>query len=139
MRPGSKVLEIGTGSGYQAAVLAAITDHVYTIEIKEPLAERARASLEAAGFPKVTSDRADGYFGWKDHAPFDAIIVTCAAPHVPPSLVAQLAPGGRMVIPVGAAMAIQDLMVVTKDEDGRVRTKSLYPVRFVPLTGAGAE
>jgi protein-L-isoaspartate(D-aspartate) O-methyltransferase len=139
VRPGSKVLEIGTGSGYQAAILAAITDDVYTVEIKEPLVERAHASLEAAGFRSVTQLGGDGYFGWKDHEPFDAIIVTCAAPHIPPSLVAQLAPGGRMVIPVGAAMAIQDLMLVTKDEDGTVRTKSLYPVRFVPLTGAGAE
>ena len=135
----SKVLEIGTGSGYQAAVLAAITKHVFSIEIKEPLAKRARESLDAAGYRAVTTKHGDGYHGWKEHAPFDAIVVTAAAPHVPPPLVKQLARGGRMVIPVGPPMAVQDLMLVTKDAEGKVRTKSLYPVRFVPLTGAGAE
>ncbi len=139
VRPDSKVLEIGTGSGYQAAILAAITDHVFSIEIKEPLVARARKSLEAAGFGSVTTRHGDGYHGWKEHAPFDAILVTAAAPHVPPPLVEQLAPGGRMVIPVGPAMAVQDLMLVTKGADGEVRTKSLYAVRFVPLTGDGAE
>lgn len=137
--PESKVLEIGTGSGYQAAVLAAICDHVFTIEIKAPLAKRARANLDAVGFGEVIAKHADGYDGWPEHAPFDAIVVTAAAPHVPPPLVKQLAPGGRMVIPVGPPMAVQDLMLVTKDAQGRVRTRSLYPVRFVPLTGAGAE
>ena len=137
--PGARVLEIGTGSGYQAAVLAAITDHVFSIEIKEPLAQRARASLDAAGFESVTTKHGDGYHGWAEHGPFDAILVTAAAPHVPPPLVRQLAPGGRMVIPVGPALAVQDLMLVTKDAEGTIRTKSLYPVRFVPLTGAGAE
>jgi len=139
VHPGSKVLEIGTGSGYQAAVLAAITDHVYTIEIKQPLVTQARANLDAAGFGAVKSRHGDGYYGWVEHAPFDAIVVTAAAPHVPPPLVEQLAPGGRMVIPVGEPMAVQDLLLVTKDEQGEVRTKSLYPVRFVPLTGAGVE
>jgi protein-L-isoaspartate(D-aspartate) O-methyltransferase len=139
VEPDSRVLEIGTGSGYQAAILAAITDHVFSIEIKAPLAERARASLDAAGFEQVTTKHGDGYDGWAEHAPFDAIVVTAAAPHVPPPLVRQLAPGGRMVIPVGPAMAVQDLMLVTKDAEGTVRTKSLYRVRFVPLTGAGAE
>jgi protein-L-isoaspartate(D-aspartate) O-methyltransferase len=139
VRAGSRVLEIGTGSGYQAAVLAAISDHVFSIEIKEPLARRARRSLDAAGFSTVTTKHGDGYHGWAEHAPFDAIVVTAAAPHVPPPLVKQLAPGGRMVIPVGPAMAVQDLMLVTKDAEGTVRTQSLYPVRFVPLTGTGAE
>ena len=136
--PRSKVLEIGTGSGYQAAVLAAITRQVWSIEIKEPLARRARETLDETGFDFVTTKHADGYHGWKEHAPFDAILVTAAAPHVPPPLVEQLAPGGRMVIPVGQPMAVQDLMLVTKDEDGTVRTRSLYAVRFVPLTGTGA-
>lgn len=132
----SRVLEIGTGSGYQAAVLAEITPHVRTIEIKEPLAKRAAATLKGAGYPRVKVRHGDGYHGWDEAGPFDAILVTAAAPQIPPPLVRQLAKGGRMVIPVGRPFATQDLILVTKDEEGRVRTKSLYPVRFVPLTGS---
>ncbi|MHC4470867.1 MAG: protein-L-isoaspartate(D-aspartate) O-methyltransferase [Planctomycetota bacterium] len=135
----SRVLEIGTGSGYQAAVLAEITPHVYTIEIKEPLYRSARRTLTETGYTSVRVRHGDGYHGWQEEAPFDAIIVTAAAPHIPPPLVRQLKPGGRMIIPVGAAFAIQDLVRVTKDADGTFRTRSLYPVRFVPLTGSVRE
>ncbi|MDJ0974522.1 MAG: protein-L-isoaspartate(D-aspartate) O-methyltransferase [Planctomycetota bacterium] len=131
----SKVLEIGTGSGYQAAVLAEITPHVFSIEIKEPLAERAAQTLKTLGYDSVQVRHADGYYGWPEEAPFDAIVVTAAAPHVPPPLVKQLKPGGRMVIPVGQPFAVQDLVLVEKDTDGKVYTRSLYAVRFVPLTG----
>ncbi|MHC5011710.1 MAG: protein-L-isoaspartate(D-aspartate) O-methyltransferase, partial [Planctomycetota bacterium] len=133
--PGSKVLEIGTGSGYQAAVLAEITPHVFTIEIKKPLADRAAEDLEAAGYDTVQVRHGDGYYGWEEEAPFDAILVTAAAPHVPPPLVRQLKPGGRLVIPVGPAFMVQDLLLVTKEEDGTIRSRSLYAVRFVPFTG----
>jgi protein-L-isoaspartate(D-aspartate) O-methyltransferase len=131
-----KVLELGTGSGYQAAVLAQITPWVFTIEIKEPLAKRARRTLDKLGYKSVQSRHGDGYYGWPKEAPFDAIIVTAAAPHVPPPLVQQLKPGGRMIIPVGPPMRVQDLRLITKDEKGRVKSKSLYAVRFVPLTGS---
>jgi protein-L-isoaspartate(D-aspartate) O-methyltransferase len=136
IQPGERVLEIGTGSGYQAAVLAELTSEVFTIEIREPLARRAAATLKGAGYAAVKVRHADGYHGWAAKGPFDAILVTAAAPHVPPPLVRQLKPGGRMVIPVGGAFAVQDLVLVTKDAEGRVRTKSLYAVRFVPLTGS---
>lgn len=136
IQPGERVLEIGTGSGYQAAVLAELTSEVFTIEIREPLARRAAATLKGAGYATVKVRHADGYHGWAAKGPFDAILVTAAAPHVPPPLVRQLKPGGRMVIPVGGAFAVQDLVLVTKDAEGRVRTKSLYAVRFVPLTGS---
>jgi len=136
IRPGDRVLEIGTGSGYQAAVLAEVASEVLTVEIKEPLARRASAVLKGAGYAKVKVRHADGYHGWPERAPFDAILVTAAAPHVPPPLVRQLRPGGRMVVPVGSAFAVQDLVLVTKDEEGKVRTRSLYAVRFVPLTGS---
>ena len=136
VKAGDRVLEIGTGSGYQAAVLAEITDHVYTIEIVEPLADAARERLARLGYDKVRTKKGDGWFGWKDAGPFDAIVVTAAAAQVPPPLVEQLAPGGRMVVPVGQPYAVQTLVVVTKDADGTVRTKSLYDVRFVPFTRA---
>ena len=136
VEPGSRVLEIGTGSGYQAAVLAEITPHVFSIEIKPSLAKRAAHALREAGYETVKTREGDGYDGWPEEAPFDAILVTAAAPHVPPPLVRQLKLGGRMVIPVGSAFAVQDLVLVTKDEDGTVRTHSLYAVRFVPLTGS---
>jgi protein-L-isoaspartate(D-aspartate) O-methyltransferase len=131
----AKVLEIGTGSGYQAAILAQITPQVYTIEIKKPLADAAVERLRALGYSTVRARQGDGYFGWAEAAPFDAIMVTAAAPRVPPPLVRQLKPGGRLIVPVGRPFATQDLMLVTKDEKGEVRTKSLFPVSFVPLTG----
>ena len=132
----SRVLEIGTGSGYQAAVLAEIVDQVYTIEIVEPLAAQGRKNLDAAGYGTVVSRPGDGYFGWAEHAPFDAIVVTAAAAHIPPPLVEQLRPGGRMVIPVGPPFQTQSLMLVEKQADGTVVQRNLMPVRFVPLTRA---
>ena len=136
LKKGMKVLEIGTGSGYQAAVLAQITPWVHTIEIKKPLAARAQLTLKRLGYTTVRARQGDGYHGWPEAAPFDAIIVTAAAPHVPPPLVKQLKNGGRMILPVGAPFAVQDLRLVRKDKEGRVRTRSLYAVRFVPLTGS---
>jgi len=133
-----KVLEIGAGSGYQAAVLAEIVDHVYTVEIVEPLAKWAEERLQLAGYENVTVKHADGYHGWEEHAPFDAIVVTAAAPHIPPPLIAQLKDGGRMVIPVGSRFRTQQLVLVEK-VDGRVTTRNMLPVRFVPFTRAGGE
>ena len=129
------VLEIGTGSGYQAAVLSPLVSNVFSIEIVEPLASRAAERLKALGFANVTVRPGDGYHGWPEHAPFDSIVVTAAASHVPPPLIAQLKPGGRMVIPVGGGFALQHLMLIEKDAQGRVHSRSLLPVRFVPLTG----
>ena len=131
---GDKVLEIGTGSGYQAAILAEIVGQVYTIEIIEPLADSAAARLKRLGYNKVEVKFGDGYFGWPKHAPFDAIIVTAAADHVPPPLIEQLKPGGRMVIPLGSVFFRQTLVLVEKDTDGKVRTRNIAPVAFVPLT-----
>lgn len=130
------VLEIGTGSGYQASILSEMAQSVYSIEIIEPLAAEAAQHLQAAGYAKVNTKVGDGYFGWPEHAPFDAIIVTAVASHVPPPLVQQLKTGGRMVVPVGAPFMTQHLMLVEKQEDGSVITKQLLPVKFVPLTGA---
>jgi protein-L-isoaspartate(D-aspartate) O-methyltransferase len=134
-RPGYRVLEVGTGSGYQAAVLAELCDEVYTIEIIEPLATAAAARLERLDFDNVEVRAADGYYGWREHAPFDAIIVTAVATHVPPSLIAQLKPGGRMVLPIGTRFTVQQLVLVRKGDDGRVTTRQILPVAFVPLTG----
>lgn len=131
------ILEIGTGSGYQAAVLAELAGKVHSIEIIEPLGTQAARRLAALGYDNVETTIADGYYGWKAHAPFDAIVVTAAASAVPPPLIAQLKPGGRMVIPVGTSFFTQTLMLVTKDAQGRVRTRQVLPVRFVPLTGKG--
>jgi len=136
LKPEHRVLEVGTGSGYQAAVLSRLVGDVYTVEIKPILAERSRTLLQELGFRNVHAREGDGYFGWREEAPFDGIIVTCAAGHIPPPLLAQLRQGGRMVIPVGGFYEVQRLMVVTKDEDGMVRTQELLPVRFVPMTGA---
>jgi protein-L-isoaspartate(D-aspartate) O-methyltransferase len=133
--PRSKVLEIGTGSGYQAAVLAHLTPHVYTIEIIEPLAESAASALETYGYGDVEVRHADGYFGWESEAPFDAIIVTCAAGHLPPPLWDQLKPGGRIVIPIGGTFSVQRLVVVEKAEDGTRTSNTVMGVRFVPMTG----
>lgn len=133
--PGDKVLEVGTGSGYQAAILAEMGARVYSIEIVEPLADAARERLKKLGYGQIELRTGDGYHGWPEAAPFDAIIVTAAASHVPPPLVQQLKPGGRMVIPVGGRFTLQYLMLVEKQDDGTVTTRQLLPVVFVPLTG----
>lgn len=137
MAPGPEdvVLEVGTGSGYQAAVLAKLVRQVYSIEIIEPLASTAGARLEQLGYTNVTTRLGDGYFGWQEHAPFDAIIVTAAASHVPPPLIEQLKPGGRMVIPVGGRFTVQYLLLLEKTMAGEIRTRQITAVRFVPLTG----
>jgi protein-L-isoaspartate(D-aspartate) O-methyltransferase len=135
LRPGDRVLEVGTGSGYQAAVLAELTPWVLSMEIVAELAERARRTLDAAGYGYVRLRTGDGYYGWETEAPFDAIIVTAAADHVPPPLVAQLKPGGRMVIPIGAPWDVQALVVLTKDADGKIESRRTMAVRFVPFTG----
>lgn len=130
--PEARVLEIGTGSGYQAAVLSRLAQHVYTIEIVAPLARRAAEVLARVGAANVSTRIGDGYRGWPEEAPFDAIIVTAAPDHIPPALVEQLAPGGRLVIPVGDAE--QDLTVIEKAADGATHSSTVVPVRFVPLT-----
>jgi protein-L-isoaspartate(D-aspartate) O-methyltransferase len=137
-QPGHVVLEVGTGSGYQAAVLAAIVRRVYSIEIVESLGREAQARLQTLGHGNVEVRIGDGYRGWPEHAPFDGIIVTAAAPHVPEPLVQQLKPGGRMVIPVGSGPFGQDLLLIEKSTDGSVKRRVVLPVRFVPLTGEGA-
>jgi protein-L-isoaspartate(D-aspartate) O-methyltransferase len=131
--PHHVVLEVGTGSGYQAAVLAEVVARVYTIELLEPLGKEAERRLKSLGYGNVEFRIGDGYQGWPEKAPFDAIVVTAAAPQVPPALVAQLKPGGRMVIPVGASPSSQHLLLLTKAADGSVREKRVLPVRFVPL------
>jgi len=135
LEPGMRVLEIGTGSGYQAAVLAEILDDVFTVEIVEGLARWGEGNLREAGYEHVQVRHADGYYGWEEHAPFDAIIVTAAADHIPPPLLEQLKDGGRMVIPVGSPFRTQTLMLVTRNGEDVV-TESLLPVRFVPFTRA---
>ena len=134
--PNAKVLEIGTGSGYQAAVLAELTPHVYTIEIVKPLAKRAQQTFKKHGYKTIKAKHGDGYLGWPQFAPFDAVIVTCAPDHIPQPLIDQLKPEGRMCIPVGGVgvYEIQYLMLVTKTKDGRLKKQSRMPVRFVPLT-----
>jgi protein-L-isoaspartate(D-aspartate) O-methyltransferase len=133
--PESVVLEVGTGSGYQAAVLAEIVHKVYTIEIVQPLADRAARRLEELGYHNVHVRAGDGYAGWPEHAPFDAIIVTAAPERVPPALIEQLKPGGRMVIPVGPVDRTQMLQVLTKRPDGSVVRENVMAVRFVPMVG----
>ncbi len=135
LRPGARVLEVGTGSGYQAAVLGELVADVYTMEIIEALGEQAGRRLQRLGYGGVRVRLGDGYYGWQEYAPFDAIVVTAAASHIPPPLVEQLKPGGRMVIPVGGRFQVQQLTLITKDPDGRTRTRQILPVRFVPLTG----
>lgn len=137
-RPDSVILEIGTGSGYQAAVLAELVRQVYSIEIIAALAEAARESLAQLGYANVVIRHADGYHGWAEHAPFDGIIVTAAAPCIPPPLIEQLKPGGRLVIPVGMPGCIQQLKVVEKLADGTARSRDVLMVAFVPLTGSCA-
>ena len=135
--PGDVVLEIGTGSGYQAAILAELAQAVYTMEIIEPLAVQAGERLGRLGYAKVQTRLGDGYHGWPEHGPYDAILVTAAASHVPPPLIAQLKAGGRMVIPVGAPFMIQYLLLIEKAGDGSVSTRQVLPVSFVPLVGGG--
>jgi protein-L-isoaspartate(D-aspartate) O-methyltransferase len=135
---GWKVLEIGTGSGYQAALLTKFTSNIYTIEIVEPLHKQALQRLKQFGLGADRVLHGDGYFGIEKAAPFDGIIVTAAADHIPPPLIQQLRPGGRMVLPIGPVHATQRLVVVEKDAAGKVRTQTHHPVRFVPLTGGPA-
>ncbi len=135
IKAGDKVLEIGTGSGYQAAILAEMGSSVYSIEIIEPLGIQASGLLKTLGYRNVETRVGDGYYGWPEAAPFDAIMVTAAASHVPPPLIKQLKPGGRMMIPIGSQFMTQYLMLVEKQQDGSVATRQILPVRFVPLTG----
>ncbi|MBN2448056.1 MAG: protein-L-isoaspartate(D-aspartate) O-methyltransferase [Phycisphaerae bacterium] len=136
---GERVLEIGTGSGYQAAVLNELTPYVYSIEILEPLHDEVVARFERLGYKTIQTRHADGYDGWAEAGPFDGIIVTCAAGHVPPPLWEQLKPGGRMVIPVGGVYETQRLLVLEKDAKGQRSSRSVLAVRFVPMTGKAQE
>lgn len=129
------ILEVGTGSGYQAAILAELVNRVYSIEIIAALAIRAEQDLENLGYRNITTKLGDGYFGWEEHAPFDGIVVTAAATHVPPPLIDQLKPGGRMVIPVGGRFMTQQLLLLEKTAGGEIITRQIAAVRFVPLTG----
>ena len=134
-QPDHVVFEVGTGSGYQAAILSPLVKHVYTVEIVPELGEMAAARLKELGYDNVTVRVGDGYAGWPEHAPFDSIIVTCGAEEIPPPLVEQLKPGGTMVIPVGPFNQVQELTVVKKDAEGQITTHLVMPVRFVPMTG----
>lgn len=138
VRPGAsdRVLEIGTGSGYQAAVLAEIVKHVYTIELEADLAQSAERLLSSLKYRNVTVRAGDGYAGWPEQAPFDIIVVTAAPDHIPQPLLEQLKPGGRMVIPVGSMFATQQLRLIEKDAAGKVHARDITPVRFVPLRRA---
>ncbi len=130
---GDTVLEIGTGSGYQTAILSLLVRQVYSVEVVEPLAERAKVRLKQLGYHNVETQVGDGYLGWQEHAPFDGIIVTAGAPHVPPPLEEQLKPGARLVIPVSDGFMGQQLMVVEKGMDGVISREPILPVAFVPL------
>jgi protein-L-isoaspartate(D-aspartate) O-methyltransferase len=133
LTPAEKALEIGTGSGYQSAVLSRLAKEVYSIEIVPELARESAERLRELGYGNVTVKEGDGYRGWPEHAPFDAILVTAAPDRIPQPLLDQLAPGGRMVIPVGSFF--QELKVLTKDRNGKITEKDILPVRFVPMTG----
>ena len=135
LKAGDKVLEIGTGSGYQAAVLSEITKEVYTVEIIEELGKSAKKRLKDLGYKSIRCKIGDGYYGWKEYAPFDRIMVTAAATHIPPSLIRQLKKGGKMCIPVGNPFLTQNLILIEKDKEGNLKTRNILPVRFVPLTG----
>jgi len=128
------VLEIGTGSGYQAAILGELCASVHSIEIVEPLAERSAAVLERLGYDNVSVRSGDGFAGWPEAAPFDSIVVTAAAEEAPPPLIEQLRPGGRLVIPLGPAGGVQELVIIDKDADGNLDRRLVFPVRFVPFT-----
>lgn len=134
-QPQHRILEVGTGSGYQAAVMAELVQKVYTIEIIKPLEKLARKRLKRLAYKNISVKLGDGYYGWKEHAPYDAIIVTAAASHIPPPLIAQLKPNGRMMIPVGSRFLVQQLLLVEKDKNGEVSARQILPVAFVPLTG----
>ncbi len=135
LKPTDRVLEIGTGSGYQAAVLSKIVNEVYTIEVVSELGIAAKERLERLGYTNIKTQVGDGYYGWEAHAPYDAIIVTAAAGQIPPPLLKQLKPGGRMIIPVKSFYYVQYLILVSKDEKGAITTRQTLPVMFVPLTG----
>jgi protein-L-isoaspartate(D-aspartate) O-methyltransferase len=134
LKPGDRVLEIGTGSGYQAAVLAGIVQEVYTIEIRKTLADRSEKTLADLGYLNVKVKSGDGYFGWEEHAPFDAIIITAAANHIPPLLIKQLKEGGRLIVPLGSTVYYQMLTLATKRK-GELDVEQICPVAFVPMTG----
>ena len=136
LRPDARVLEVGTGSGYQTAILAELAKEVVTIEVVEELAAEARRRLEALGYRNIEYRVGDGAAGCPERAPFDGIIVTAAGPEIPPALIEQLAPGGRLVIPIGPDPLSQHLVLVEKDAQGQVSRRRLFPVAFVPLTGA---
>ena len=133
--PDDRVFELGTGSGYQAAVASRVAGAVYTMEIYQLLADAATQRLTSLGYSNVHVRGGDGYFGWKEEAPFDAIIVTAAADHIPPPLINQLKPGGRLIIPLGNPFTVQQLVLVTRDSEGQVTERPIIPVRFVPLLG----
>lgn len=135
MKPGNKVLEIGTGSGYQAAVLSELTPHIYTIEIVKPLGDQAKKRFEILGYHTIQTKIENGYKGWAEHAPFDRIILTAAPEEIPQPLIDQLAPGGIMIAPVGSVDRNQVLTKITKDKEGNISRKKMLPVRFVPMTG----
>ena len=135
LEPENRVFELGTGSGYQAAVASKVAGSVYTMEIYKDLADAAKERLKSLGFTNVYAQHGDGYHGWKEKAPFDAIIVTAAADHIPPPLIEQLRPGGRLIIPLGSPFSIQQLVLVTKVLKGKVSERPVLAVRFVPLLG----
>ena len=135
LKPGEKVLEIGTGSGYQAAILREMTPSVYSIEIRPKLSQFAAANLKRAGYADIRLKTGDGFFGWKEQAPFDAILITASANHVPPPLKKQLKVGGRLVLPLGSTIYYQTLYLITRVSKNRFTQKALGDVRFVPMTG----
>jgi protein-L-isoaspartate(D-aspartate) O-methyltransferase len=132
-QPSDRVLEVGTGSGYQAAVLARLVSHVYTIELEDTLARSAGAVLRELKYQNVTVRAGDGYAGWPEHAPFDIVIVTAAPEQIPQALIDQLKPGGRLIVPVGPRFTVQQLQLLEKDKNGAVTTRNVSPVMFVPL------
>jgi protein-L-isoaspartate(D-aspartate) O-methyltransferase len=135
LKPSDRVLEVGTGSGYQAAIASKIAQEVYTVEIFESLAARSRRTLSDLGFRNVHVRQGDGYYGWEEKAPFDAIIVTCAGGHIPPPLLRQLKNGGRMILPVGGPFLTQNLVFIEKSADGSISQRNVLPVAFVRLLG----
>jgi protein-L-isoaspartate(D-aspartate) O-methyltransferase len=134
-RPGCHAYELGTGSGYQAAILGELCEKVFTVEIIEQLGNSARTRLERLGYANVEVRVGDGYNGWPERAPFDVIVVTAVASHIPPPLIQQLKPGGHMILPVGTRFTAQQLVLVSKAPDGHITSRQLLPVNFVPLTG----